>query len=680
MIYRFVFSLIALSPFAAAQVQLEFGPQGATYNRVLQLPNGDQLLVGTSQVASTAGLGCCSSHAQISLAVLGAAAFRALPADGLAALGGSGNDEPQAAAVDPSGNVWIVGNTDSDDFDLVNPIVAQKVPYRTAGFAIEIDPTGNNLLFATYLAGKISSPYQYATKATAIAFDTSGNVYVGGTTNETDFPTTPGAYLGGKGGADEFGNEYFYSFLVKISPAGKLLYSTLLGTGTADCFGMSVCISAESTFAGVSNIAAGAGGVATVAGTNAGWYPSFGGAYVTRVAADGSKLLWTNQLPIGFGDVQDLFMAQDASGNLDLFGQYAGLSNTYFPAPSLTTPGLFAAQLKPDGSGLNYATGLGPYAYASAAGLVLDASGNPYLAGTSSSPQMPTLAGVANLGDDFVLQLDPSGTEARKLFRFPRGAVTAPPAFNASGSLLLLGSQNALLTLPPSYAFDSPAIVAFANSASYALNTGLYPGALMTLYGFDLPASTKDVQVLVNGTPAPLLYAGPNQINLQVPFEVSTLYLAVHTLEAVTPSGSVSIGAPLGQSLGIFTTDGAHAAALNQDGTVNSLSNPAPSGSIVSLFGTGAVWPAGSGDGAAPASAIPWDPSVNNFEMVGNYGTPLNILYAGNAPGLIDGLFQINVQLPPGIASSPSGYGLTLHATPIPSNPLSANVVLVYTK
>jgi uncharacterized protein (TIGR03437 family) len=66
--------------------------------------------------------------------------------------------------------------------------------------------------------------------------------------------------------------------------------------------------------------------------------------------------------------------------------------------------------------------------------------------------------------------------------------------------------------------------------------------------------------------------------------------------------------------------------------------------------------------------------------MVGNYGTPLNILYAGNAPGLIDGLFQINVQLPPGIASSPSGYGLTLHATPIPSNPLSANVVLVYTK
>jgi uncharacterized protein (TIGR03437 family) len=677
MIHRFVFSLIALSPFAAAQVQLEFGPQGATYNRVLQLPNGDQLLIGTSQPANTAGLdGCCSSsHLQISLAVFGAAGFRALPAGALAALGGSGNDEPQAAAVDPSGNVWIVGNTDSDDFDLVNPIVAQKVPYRTAGFAIKLDPTGNNLLFATYLGGKLSSPYQYATKATAIAFDSGGNVYVGGTTNETDFPTTPGAYLGGKGGADAFGNAYYYSFLVKISPAGKLLYGTLLGTGTADCFGMSVCISAESTFAGVSSIAAGAGGVATAAGTNAGWYPSFGGAYVTRVAADGSKLLWTNQLPIGFGDVQNLFMAQDAGGNLDLFGQYAGLSNTHFPAPSLTTPGLFAAQLKPDGSALNYLTDLGQYTYATAAGLLLDASGNPYLAGTSSSPQMPTLAGVPNLGDDFVMQLDPSGTGAQKLFRFPRGAVTAPPAFDASGSLLLLGSRNALLTLPPSYAFDSPAIVAFANSASYALNTGLYPGALLTLYGFDLPASTGSVQVLVDGTAAPLLFAGPNQINLQAPFEVSNPYPAMHALEVVTPSGSVSTAVPLSQSLGIFTTDGFHAAALNQDGTVNSLSNPAPSGSIVSLFGTGVVWPAGSEDGAAPTSAMPWNPSANNLEMVGNYGTPLNILYVGNAPGLIDGVFQINVQLPPGIASLPGGYQLTLQA-----GSLSSNVVLVYTK
>ena len=54
MIYRFVFSLIALLPFAAAQVQLQFGP-GLTNSRVLQLPNGDQLLVGTNQANSHPG-------------------------------------------------------------------------------------------------------------------------------------------------------------------------------------------------------------------------------------------------------------------------------------------------------------------------------------------------------------------------------------------------------------------------------------------------------------------------------------------------------------------------------------------------------------------------------------------------------------------------------------------------
>jgi uncharacterized protein (TIGR03437 family) len=672
MIYRFVFSLIVLLPFAAAQVQLEFGLPTAA--RAVQLPNGDQLLVGTGQSNSASGLSvCCSSRAQIALAAMGST-----PLYNFAPLGGSGNDEPQAAAVDPSGNVWIVGNTDSDDFKLVNPIVAQKVPYRTAGFVIELDPTGSKLLFATYLAGKLSSPLDYATKATAIAVDSGGNAYVGGTTDETDFPTTPGAYLSGKGGVDSFFNAYFYSYLVKISPAGKLLYSTLLETGMANCMG-SECIGEASTYASVSGIVAVSGGAAAVADTRG----PRGGGSVIEVAADGSKLLWDNLLSISFGNVRSLSIVQDGSGNQDLFGGYAtGGFDLPGSSEQLGPSGLFVAQLKPDGSALNYATDLGESADVNAAGLLLDASGNEYLAGTSSSPQFPKLAGVPNLGSDFVLQLAPSGGPVQRLFRFPHGTIAAPPAFDAAGNLLLLGAQ-AVLTLPPSYAFDSPAIVGFANSASYALNPGFYPGALITLYGFDLPASTAGLQVLFDGTPATLLYAGPDQINLQVPFEVPTGVGSARptTLQVVTPSGSPSIQLGIAESLGLFTTDGSHAAALNQDGTVNSASNPASAGSIVSLFGTGATWPQGSQDGAAPASATPWDPSLNKFEMVDDDAIPLNILYVGNAPGLIDGVFQVNVQLPPTILPSPSGYGLTLHASPPDIvGPLSANTVSVYTK
>jgi hypothetical protein len=77
-----------------------------------------------------------------------------------------------------------------------------------------------------------------------MAIDAAGNAYVGGSTNETDFPTTPGAFMtkGGIVGASSFGDVFYYSFAVKISPAGKLVFSTLLGTGADGCNGGSACI------------------------------------------------------------------------------------------------------------------------------------------------------------------------------------------------------------------------------------------------------------------------------------------------------------------------------------------------------------------------------------------------------------------------------------------------------
>jgi hypothetical protein len=119
-----------------------------------------------------------------------------------------------------------------------------------------------------------------------------------------------------------------------------------------------------------------------------------------------------------------------------------------------------------------YATDLGQSADANAAGIALDTSGNTYLAGTISSSQFPALAGIPNLGSDFVLRLDASGSKAQALFRFPSGAVSAPPAFDLTGRLLLLGPTGSLLAVPPSYAFDKPAIVGYSNAASYLMNAG----------------------------------------------------------------------------------------------------------------------------------------------------------------------------------------------------------------
>src|SRR5579872_1762170 len=163
--------VVAAASSAAAHVKLEAQPPGspATYTQVLPLPDGGRLLLGTS-----------SGPAHIAIGTLGSTTFN-VPYP----LGGSGNDIPLAAALDPNGNLWIVGDTDSDDFPLVNPVVGQKVPYRTAGFVMEINPKAGKLLFATYLGGQQRLAVRlYSSHATAVAIGGDGSVYVGGSTDE----------------------------------------------------------------------------------------------------------------------------------------------------------------------------------------------------------------------------------------------------------------------------------------------------------------------------------------------------------------------------------------------------------------------------------------------------------------------------------------------------------------
>ncbi len=625
-----------ICPTAVSQVQLQFvfppaNTSPVKYGLVVPMANGDRLLVG--------------SGPGITLTALGSPGFTPLRT-----LGGQGNDAPQAAAVDPNGNIWIVGNTNSDDFLLMNPIVPQKTRYAPTGFVMELDPTGK-LLFSTFLdsAG--------LTSASAVALDGAGNAYVGGTVGNST------AAIANR-----------YSYLMKISPGGQLVYSTQLLTGPP-CMGGSSCIGAFGSSGSVTGLFVDATGAATVGGLLTGGWSFFSGQrslqpYVLRLAPNGSKL-WSTPQDIGLplGMTPSYFIAPDLrpdptggppllTGNVDVFGVSSGGSG-------LGTPRLFAAQLNTDGS-MGWSADLSSSGDAKAYGIVSDSSGNAYLAGVSG-------------GSDFVMTLDSSGTPLRTL-HLPRGSITAAPALDVGDgpALLLLGSQGSLLTVPVDYNFDSPALVGFANSASFALNTGLYPGALVTLFGFDLPATA---QILINGKSSPVLFAGPTQINLQVPFEtpLSNYYNSAQ-LELVSPSGTISLQVPLSQSIGLFTTDGVHAASLNQDGTVNSADNPAVAGSVVSLFGTGAMWPAGMQDGAEAGSAMPLDQEQNRFEALDWNQAPLNLFYAGAAPGSINGVFQVNVQLP---QVQPPRQGVaptvTLRSTPI-FEAISSNPVQLYIK
>lgn len=73
--------------------------------------------------------------------------------------------------------------------------------------------------------------------------------------------------------------------------------------------------------------------------------------------------------------------------------------------------------------------------------------------------------------------------------------------------------------------------------------------------------------------------------------------------------------------------------------------------------------------------AMPLDQETNQFQVVDGAGTPLNILYAGSAPGIVDGVFQMNVQLTPDVQMP-----LTLRSTSSFGTALSSNSVQVFVR
>ncbi|HEU0120355.1 MAG TPA: putative Ig domain-containing protein [Bryobacteraceae bacterium] len=204
------------------------------------------------------------------------------------------------------------------------------------------------------------------------------------------------------------------------------------------------------------------------------------------------------------------------------------------------------------------------------------------------------------------------------------------------------------------------------NGASYAAS-GITPGQIVTLFGQRLgpaaltpfvldsngriPNALGGTRVLFDGQPAPLLYVSSGQIGAIVPYAAGGKPATAIVVEAAGVR-SAAISAPLTAAApGLFTADASgrgQAAALNQDGTVNHPQNPLRAGDIIVLFGTGEgqTIPAGQ-DGAITGSDNIPRPTLPVRVTIG--GEAGSVLYAGSAPGLVAGVFQINVRVPAGL-------------------------------
>jgi uncharacterized protein (TIGR03437 family) len=174
------------------------------------------------------------------------------------------------------------------------------------------------------------------------------------------------------------------------------------------------------------------------------------------------------------------------------------------------------------------------------------------------------------------------------------------------------------------------------------------PGEIVTLLG-NLPNAQP--LLFFNGIPAPVLYAGLNQVNGIVPFGLAPD--APASLEVRTRSGSVTLPvsvAPVAPAIFAQGNTGmGQGAILNQDFTTNSPSNPARRGSIVMLYGTGF----GMLDPQPADGKIADRAAVTRLGVTASVaGISAEVTYAGGAPGLIAGVVQVNLRVPDSVPPS----------------------------
>jgi hypothetical protein len=346
-------------------------------------------------------------------------------------LGGSNSDKLAAIALDASGNAYLTGTTYSTDYPATpGAFNSTNTDGHGISFVTKLNASGSALVYSTFLGG--SGGPSGGDSGAAIAVDSNGEAFVAGNTYSSDFPVTKGVLQSTNKATADSANT---GFVTKINATGTaLIYSTYIGGSISDA---------------ITSLAIDSAGDAYLAGYSFSKdYPTSAGAYqttnnsapddgwnevVSKLNPTATALIYSTYLGGSdeYSSPDNILVAIDKSG--DAFVSGIALSTDYpvtkgaFQPKNAAKSGysdMTLTKLNPTATALLYSTylggsGGGMYGGDIANGLVVDSSGNAYLAGTTFESNYPVTKGAyqttnkaagGTLSNAFLTKMNPTGT------------------------------------------------------------------------------------------------------------------------------------------------------------------------------------------------------------------------------------------------------------------------------
>lgn len=542
------------------------------------------------------------------------------------------------------GTVWAtyLGRTGTERLTAMVPSADGDV--YVSGFETSSGSAQSYLLRMAGLNGAVRARMDLRDRvASALAIDGTG-VYAVGTAWDAIAPT-PGAYASSSRGNGD-------AFAMKVDLALRtVLYIALLGTTALD----------QARTAAVDRSGALYVGGSTGEGQT---FPATPGAlfrhgfaedvFVTKLSPSGGAIEWSAVFGDGSNGAPWAIAVEPDAVHV------AGGGLFQLVPEAVTTLNSFYLALAPDGSRILRSHRIpGPYPSGGNERfrILPLAGGETIVTGPFQGRASTTRNALNPCGEtgDFYVRLRSNALVYGDVFDAVLGA-------DGSGTVWAASKRDDVVFEVIDLRSQAAQVTCVADGATFRARE-LAPGEIVTLFGPNIgpqdasvpgldvegkfPQWHAETAVFFDGISAPLLYVSRDQINAVVPF-------------AMAGRQQVSVVVQRGESFlpAVYRPSVPAAPAifgvLNQDGTLNSAARRASANSVVSVYLTGAgvmaPMPAegavGTGTTTVAGSVKADARAVSSSPFRPGPSYPAEVLYAGDAPGLVQGLVQMNIRIP----------------------------------